>query len=239
MTQQPTLPLSVPDVPVEESPALLSRNPDFTGVRFRELHAQTADEIVRQHRAGATIAGLARIYACSRNTIAALLREAAQALPVDQQKKEAAIEYRELAALGRDRMREVLVERPESVPFRDLAVSVGIMEDKAAQVSGTIPLAFVLVPQPVTIESYEERLSAARIGLGGETAEQKGAQGEGRGELGEGRAESGAGGRTGTGEEQSQHAQGASGIGEDGQALARPVRGLLPAHSASQSDGGA
>lgn len=198
MSEQGSLPLVVPDPPVERVDAELVEardNPEFTGARYRAQHPDRAEAIVRLFREGASIAACARAFVLSRNTVAALLRDADASLPLEQVKAKAAAEYRQLAALCRDRMRERVLDGCATIPFRDLAVSAGIMEDKAALVSGDIPVLFVASSDPLTVEAFERRVAAVRearrIGSGVETLGQKeaaavGQAGGAAGELGPG-----------------------------------------------------
>jgi len=120
------------------------RNPEFTAARFYKHQPQLYREIVSLRAEQVPIAAVARLYNVSRQTVAAIDKRELNTRSVEQLKTGAAKGYRYLAALGRERLEElILAVRAENLKpaelaavTRALAVAVGVAEDKAQLLSG-------------------------------------------------------------------------------------------------------
>jgi len=108
----------------------------FTAARFFQMHPQEYREIVSLRAEGLSISACARLFSVSRHTVAAIDRRETSTESFIKQRDQAAYDYRRLARLGRERLEELLLD-PENKPSaKDLAVMIGILEDKAQLLSG-------------------------------------------------------------------------------------------------------
>jgi transposase-like protein len=158
-------PLRSPDEPRESLPPLPDHGREYTAVTYRRHHPREAAAIERMLGEGASVSACARAFGCSRNTVAAILASVDEVTNVEQRKLRAESECRTLARLCRDRARERLESSSSAIPFRDLAVSMGIFEDKAAQLAGEATVRIDVEIRAVTLDDYESRLQAARMGF--------------------------------------------------------------------------
>jgi hypothetical protein len=84
---------------------------------------------------GLSVKQTSKLLRISRNTITAIDRREAGTLTVEQYKREAVMKYRHLIGLTMERLEELLVDRDDLQP-RDIAVVLGVLEDKAQLLSG-------------------------------------------------------------------------------------------------------
>lgn len=181
-------------IPSSEMPAALfgdPRNPEYTAERYHSKHPD-------EYRVMASllfgdrlpIAAVARMMGRSRNLVDAVYEREASSKSVEQLKQAASRDYRHLAKLGREAMREYLLHLPDAKGLsadqlgsliQRLAVAIGIADDKAELLSGGATARLAVTDGSETghqaVLDYLARLKAeytTRMGLSGETDPTKG-----------------------------------------------------------------
>jgi DNA-binding transcriptional regulator YiaG len=159
----------------------------FTAARFFQQHPQEYREIVSLRAEGISIAACARLFSVSRHTVAAIDKRETSTESFIKQRDQAAYDYRRLARLGRERLEELLLD-PENKPTaKDLAVMIGILEDKAQLLSGAptqrVDLQAADAPSHAALVAHLKQLRDQydrSMGLGSENRELKAVAGESR-----------------------------------------------------------
>ena len=189
-------------IPSTDMPAALFEREGLHGARTTE---HTSERYKRDHPTeyrwavsllfgdSLSISRVSEMLGASRNTIAAIYEREAQAVSVEQVKREAVAEFRMLRRLSRDRLRDYLLHLPDALDLlkreggvekiagliHKIGIIMGIVSDKEQLLSGGAT-ARVEVGRPAS-DGYGELLEAAReaarkMGLGTEGAAAKGAE---------------------------------------------------------------
>jgi len=132
-------------------------SPEFTAGRFFARFPDQYAQIVALRLEGLSIKRLSKMYGCSRNTISAIERREGLSQSVEQIRTRTAAECRRIAGLARERIEECLLEG--NVSAKDCGIIMGILEDKAASLSGETPTGAVLVPVPPSTAACVEFLA--------------------------------------------------------------------------------
>ena len=130
-----TLPDPDPVAPTTDGKAV-ARNPDFTAARFFSEQPQRYLEIVRLRAEGMSGKAVARMLQCSRNLVAAIDKRESGTATVEHLKREASNRYRHIARLCSESLEEMLLDDDQTFEPRDLAILIGVLEDKAQLLSG-------------------------------------------------------------------------------------------------------
>ena len=112
-----------------------SRNPEFTAARLFDRKPDVYRLIVALRAEGLSAKQTSDLLKVSRNTIAAIDKREAGSQTAEQYKRDAVFKYRHLIRLTMERLEEMIVERDDLQP-RDIAVVLGVLEDKAQLLSG-------------------------------------------------------------------------------------------------------
>lgn len=164
------------------------RNPVFTAARFFTRFPESYREIASLLAEGVPQEHIAEVYRVSTNTISQIAINEAGTEFVEGSRRVAAMHYRHLARLARERAQAIL-EDPDSKPqLQAVAMSAGIFDSKAAELSGDIPTQRIEVDMPA-LDRFnalltEARDKAKRMSFGADAGGQKdGADLAGLGEL--------------------------------------------------------
>jgi hypothetical protein len=167
------------------------RNPEFTAERYHKHHPE-------EYRIMASllfgdllpIATVARMLGRSRNLVDAVYAREAQGKSVEHIKQQASREYRHIGKLGREALREYLLNLPEARKLdanqlgsmiQRISVAIGIADEKAELLSGGATARVEHVSGDAGHEGlmdYLKRLQAEydqRMGSSGENGLAKGA----------------------------------------------------------------
>jgi hypothetical protein len=122
------------------------RNPEFTAERYHKHHREEYCIMVSLLFGDCLpIATVARMLGRSRNLVDAVYARESNGKTVEQLKQQASREYRHLGKLGREALRQYLLNLPEATSLspneigamiQRLSVAVGIVDDKAELLSG-------------------------------------------------------------------------------------------------------
>ena len=112
------------------------RNPEFTAVRFFNKYPEKYEQIVSLRAEGLSIKRLCQMFKVSEHTVAAVEKREMKTGNVAMLKQSASMSYRYLAKLGADRLQEILLDPDVKLQPQQLAVMIGVLEDKAALLSG-------------------------------------------------------------------------------------------------------
>lgn len=152
---------------------------EFTAARFFAWSPEKYREILSLRAEGVPIASIARMYHVSPGTVTAIERREQGTAVVGEAKQRALLHYSYLIRLSCERLEEILIDPEAKFPPQQLAVIIGVLQDKVQLLQGE-PTARVEVTGTPAVESYlgllnqARHLMAERMGFGGDGAGQKG-----------------------------------------------------------------
>lgn len=170
-----------------------ARTTEHTAVRYKRDHpTEYRWAVSLLFGDSLSISRVSEMLGASRNTVAAIYEREAQAISVEQVKRDAIAEFRMLRRLSRDRLRDYLLHLPDATDLlrreggvaaiagliHKIGIIMGIATDKEQLLSGGAT-ARVEVGRPAS-DGYGDLLEAARecarkMGLGGEAGAANGA----------------------------------------------------------------
>lgn len=166
------------DAGLQEREAILERAGEFTGDRFFLQQPAKYEAVVRLLASRVGVKTVARMVGCSVNTVRAVRRR--EGITVDTLREKTVQALAEFVADASERLRDEVNDLPAAA----LAVPLGIATEKLQLLSGgaTARVEVLQVAPVDAFAAYIESLPAAEpaaIGLGAESAPQKGAAGAG------------------------------------------------------------
>jgi len=159
----------------------IPRNPEFTAARFFVWNPKKYLEIVSLRAEGVSVASICRMYSVSPGTVVAIERREEGTILVGEVKQGAIRSYRYLIRLSCERLQEILIDPASKPSPQQLAIIIGVLQDKIQLLEGQPTSRLEVVERP-DVSTYLNLVDRARtmmessdqgMGLGGERAGQK------------------------------------------------------------------